>query len=397
MINSISIEEMIEEVDSVITEYEKKANETGENFNLFNILEIDSWENGHSKILAELLNPRGTHGNGSIFLKVFCDKLGLSDSDIEIEHATVETEKFIGFINEEYNKGGYIDIFISDKQNNRIIIENKIYATDQKNQLLRYHNFGKEKGGKTELFYLSLWEDNQPSAYSLGELTSKDYKIISYEKHIIGWLEECKKVSILNVVNETITQYSNILKQLTKQTTMDDMNKKIKEIILGNPKRYINAIEKAWEVQQEIVGEISQSLTNKMAKIYMDEKIILRDPSKWIKIQFFNENDGVWFGYSMYEKNEKILGAEAEKKISSILLDVIKEKGHLTSGANHNYIAWFYPSPFHEGNKFIEWKKEEMFKYAKETDLNDFIDKLIEQEKLVRQLFLERLQRANEI
>lgn len=394
------VKKMVEEVDKISEKYQNKVAESGENFNLFNILGIEAWENAHSKILAELLNPKGSHGQGDLFLKLFTDQLSIDNFDTH--SAEVKTEFYIGVIDSDYIKGGKIDILISDQNDNQIIIENKIYADDQRNQLVRYFNYGYKKRGKTELFYLTLW-GHEPSAYSKGTLTNKDYKTISYEKNIIEWLEECINWLIKpekpshTVLIETIRQYSNILKQFTKQTTMDKMKKDVKELILSNPTHYINAIDTAWEAQQEIVQEISQSLTNKMTEQFKNEEIRLLD-KKIIKVQFFNENDGVWFGYSMYDDGKR-LSCKDEDEISKLLLEVIKNKGYSASDANQNYIAWFFPIPFDkkDNHKFVQWSKQDMFRYANDTTMNDFVKKLMSQEKEVRELFLDRLSRENKI
>ena len=53
----------------------KKNNEIleimGTRFNIFHILGVSHYENTHSTILAELLNPEGTHGLHNSFLKLF--------------------------------------------------------------------------------------------------------------------------------------------------------------------------------------------------------------------------------------------------------------------------------------------------------------------------------------
>ena len=65
-------------------------------------------------------------------------------------------ERHIGQATE--NEGGRLDIIIEDG-NHAVIIENKIYAADQKHQLLRYDNYGKTHfpiSGGYRLIYLTL-------------------------------------------------------------------------------------------------------------------------------------------------------------------------------------------------------------------------------------------------
>ena len=136
---------------------EQKRNR-GEAFNVFSLLKMESNETAtHSAILAELLNPHGSHGCGSAFLSAFLLQVAL-DVDlslINLEEAEIEVEKIIGCKNEEATEGGRIDITIN-VGNMLFIIENKIYAQDQIHQLLRYDNYAKSTSKAYKLFYLTL-------------------------------------------------------------------------------------------------------------------------------------------------------------------------------------------------------------------------------------------------
>lgn len=43
----------------------------GAGFNVFRLCSVDHYEVMHSKILAEFLNPQGSHGQGTLFLACF--------------------------------------------------------------------------------------------------------------------------------------------------------------------------------------------------------------------------------------------------------------------------------------------------------------------------------------
>lgn len=50
----------------------------GESFNLFSILKMESKENStHSAFLGELLNPKGSHLLGDVFLRLFLKEIDL--------------------------------------------------------------------------------------------------------------------------------------------------------------------------------------------------------------------------------------------------------------------------------------------------------------------------------
>ena len=144
--------------------------------------------------------------------------------------AVVEVEKNVGKINSDYTAGGRIDIVLSDKEKQQVLIENKIYAKDQENQLVRYQNHN----SRAHLFYLTLFGEN-PSGYSSGPMNENHYRLISYKTDIIEWLNSCREKSVeLPVVRETITQYINLVKHLTNQTE-NNMKAEVRQIIINHP------------------------------------------------------------------------------------------------------------------------------------------------------------------
>jgi len=244
--------------------YDKIAEITGEKFNIFNVLKVDTNEVGtHSAILCELLSPHGSHGYKEEFLALFISKLEAKFNrpvHLLTNTAIVTIESHIGFINENNDEGGRIDILIKDSNHNAIIIENKIHAGDQYKQLIRYNKAYE----KAPIFYLTLF-GTEPSLESKGALIEGEhYACISYKEHIIPWLEECRKVAVNHpILRETITQYIILLKQLTHQTINDKMKKDIVELITKDS----NNIEAAFglvgtleDVKQSIVEKFTEKL-----------------------------------------------------------------------------------------------------------------------------------------
>lgn len=120
---------------------------------------------------------------------------------------------------------GRIDILIKDANKNALIIENKIYAADQYEQLKRYDQFAKKEFKAYQIYYLTLWG----SEASLQSGEGVNYLTISYADTIIRWLDKCIALAArLPLVRETLIQYSNHLKILTNQ----DMNAKNQEEIV---------------------------------------------------------------------------------------------------------------------------------------------------------------------
>lgn len=236
----INILNQVRIVSQKIKEQRKEKFERGENYNIFNDLGFMSDEvHLHSMFLANLLNPKGSHGQRGKFLEAFLKMLqktfpAISADSLEIDTtiASVEVEKYIG--RQTDSEGGRIDIYLTDGKHS-IIIENKIYAVDQHHQMLRYWNYGmSQKGDGTEksfvLIYLTL-DGCSPSKESLGEdLKENDIVCLSYKSGIRGWLDRCVELaSRTPLVRETINQYISTIDILTNNVMED--NKELLDIL----------------------------------------------------------------------------------------------------------------------------------------------------------------------
>ncbi|MDD2577713.1 MAG: PD-(D/E)XK nuclease family protein [Bacteroidales bacterium] len=213
------IKNLLNQVAIINKKNEEILDATGGRFNMFKICGVNHYENTHSAIIAEFLNPNGTHGLKSKLLECFIETLGIKD--FNSSKASVKTEHYTG--------DGRIDILIEDNQHKAMIIENKIYAPDQSEQLKRYDRYAQQqyKNGY-QILYLTL--DGQEASEQSGE--GVDYVNISYETDIINWLESCVSIATrYPIVRETIIQYINHLKQLTNQDMSTKNEEEVTEVL----------------------------------------------------------------------------------------------------------------------------------------------------------------------
>jgi len=273
------IEKFVEESESKLAENFKE----GKLFNIFNELSVNTKEVKHSLMLKSLINPKGNHGMGDAFYKLFIESLCLTDKEIwlnNIDNINVYDEYFIG--NEGDIKAdlkdkywGRIDLLIENKKAKKaIIIENKIYANDQPLQLIRYNNYAKKAYNNYTLVYLTL-DGKEPSFQSyLGneqgtiedgaeyQIKLNDIKQVSYSEHILNWLTSCSKVDeINNPVKSIIEQYINNIKELTYK--MESINK---NLLLGEYKELLTVITSRdiIEVRDEIRKDFFKKLKDKL-------------------------------------------------------------------------------------------------------------------------------------
>ena len=149
-------------------------------FNVFDFL--DKKEIGLSQIIAHLLNPSASHGQGTLFLQHFLklvkndgnwDHLNSKNVEVGTEHSTANNRR--------------IDIHVENwgEEHFRLAIENKPYAGDRKEQVLNYLQDLEKKAGDFLLVYISP-NGEGPSERSLPRENLSDweekFKVMAYAK-----------------------------------------------------------------------------------------------------------------------------------------------------------------------------------------------------------------------
>ena len=252
---------------------EERAKAAHERFNVFTTLLGENDEvRLHTRFLHCLLDPKGCHDCGSLFLDIFLAMLkenpGLNDSDelIPVEIPEVDEEWSIGK-EVPCPPHGQIDLLIK-RARFKIAIENKINAGEQNRQLAGYYEFLRKRPADTAwLFYLT--KDGKKSVTHEGA----PYVRISYANHILPWLEECLRESYRMVpINQGLLQYLEVVRQITGKTLQSTAMKPIAEIITQYPDlfRYRKQIQKATDmacanffdrlangIQKELQGEFN--------------------------------------------------------------------------------------------------------------------------------------------
>lgn len=318
------ISNLVKQVNTVISKYEELEKAKSENFNLFNIMNMRTDEvKTHSAIIAELLNPKGTHNLDDTFLKLFLVKINLNfNNELNLKDL-IKTKTFveynIGQISENLTEGGRIDILISNK-NFSICIENKINAGDQPYQLKRYHNYLSKKKNKTLLIYLTpngkepnndsicssqlineVWEKD----YSHFLCNEKDYFCISYRSFILEWLEECYIYTIDQpILRESLKQYIILIKSLTNQSKSIQMEKEIQEAILRDLKSADTIHNSFFDALNNVILSFCEHLKKSLTDIgFEKEKIEIRnwkDENRFFTLFLNNNEPNPRIGFEIY-------------------------------------------------------------------------------------------------
>lgn len=190
------------------------------NYNVFRILGLSKKEEKlHTPLLVNLLNPRGSHGQGRLFLIEFL-KL-LAD-----RHSVDGMTKFPQFTEDQVALGrwqvrkefsvteGRADIVISNATLKfLLVIENKIYSSEGDRQLQRYSDWldrQKAQFNKRTLVFLT------PSGRKAKSLEHGGYFTCSYKEDIAGLLHSAIEHVQAEKVSMTLRQYLSVVENLVK-------------------------------------------------------------------------------------------------------------------------------------------------------------------------------------
>lgn len=240
-------------------------------FNLLSIIEKDRDEaHVHSKVIYNLLSQDWGKKDKETFLTLFLKEIGIEDENIYDKNWEVTREKAFDLDTIK----GRLDFEIKSKDC-IYIIEMKIDAGDQPEQLIRYQEFAKEQHKKYKIFYLTL-DGHNASKKSIGEEENLEenqkveYTNISFKEEILNWLENCLKLvegkeNKLACINQYIASINKILGE--KETKIkDNILKSVKDI-----KTAITIYEKLNENLQKVLEsffeELNKKLKNKLKDI----------------------------------------------------------------------------------------------------------------------------------
>ncbi len=302
--NMEELKKLLEEVRLIHFKYEKILKSDENDFNIFSILRNDSDEvNLHSRFIYEILNPAGVHHKEGIFLELFLETVGISDFAMEDV-----------IVKREYKK---IDICITNKNRQAIIIENKIYAEDQDKQIQRYYETMQQEGFEDiKIIYLTLHGD-EPSSQSMGTLENNKDELIStmsYRNDVDNWLNKCiKDAATFPTLRETFVQYRTLIQKLTGQYHIKGYIMEIKDLLMDEKNiRLATDISQALtevqiEIQYQFWKELESCLENKNYHIQNESKVSRKHVESYYTKSKMNKGYGININLSDIYNNEKLL------------------------------------------------------------------------------------------
>lgn len=161
-----NIEKLLSDLNLVLQKSKVKEHESylkGEKFNIFRVCGVDHYETTHSAILAEFLNPKGCHGQGTMYLHLFLNMLMLKEKGLPFTFSENDASVYTEYPIDD----GRVDILLKNSESQIIVIENKIYAYEQNEQLARYGKWAKANSKEHKdyaIIYLTLYGKESETA-----------------------------------------------------------------------------------------------------------------------------------------------------------------------------------------------------------------------------------------
>ncbi len=374
----INISNLLSQVSIIKNKYDDLAEYTGENYNVFNVLGIYNDELSHSKIIGDLLNAKGKHGQKDTFLRLFLKELPSFENNssqfkviktFKTANSRVFIEKHIGKVNYENGEGGRIDILINDGKNN-IIIENKVWAGDQYLQLVRYNNQDKN----APILYLTL-EGKEPKTSSRDNLKlGETFICISYKDTIKKWLENCiKEMTNKPIIRESLNQYLVLVKQLTNQSTNNKMKEEIINLLIKSPEN-LKAAKAISDNYQNALKKINLKLINRLFlflnELGIETSINLTEKS--------NRVDDVFIPLKEFELEDVELGINIELANNHYFFCIVEKNKKRDTNFNTNNkfknIKDFLHSRVENLNVFNGWTIGKSHEFIIGLDINDYTE-----------------------
>lgn len=278
-----------------IIDFKYKKLRSKDSFNIFEILINRTDEvNLHSKFICELLDCTGSHNMGNAFAEHFIQIIDIPDFSLE------NYEVF-----KEYKN---IDILLANKTQ-AIIIENKIWAYDQNQQLERYYKeIIKEGFSDVYVIYLTL-DGKEPGLNSVGKLMDKaKIFLVSYNYHVSKWIDECIKLSArIPQLRETLVQYQRLINDLTGNTMEQEQLNELIELISKNDnvlkaqKIVESWVHVEWHTEFDFWNDLAQKISSKYKILETQKYSAEKLDNIWHKTRNRNPLYGIMFKIADYK------------------------------------------------------------------------------------------------
>lgn len=390
-----NLQSLLKDVSAILTKHAEISKATSGDFNVFKITDTGTDERIMCRMLYELLNPKGSHGQGDTYLELFMKNVLRLDKSAK--NAKVARE---------YNADGrFIDLVI-ELPNLFIPLEVKIWAGDQSKQLFDYYSFAKKKnsGTSTKVYYLTI-DGTAPSSESKEDLSDKDIVCLSWKDDIKNWLDSClstPETIRLAPIREVLLQFKQAILKFTGQVE----NKVMKEIVqlLSNSeqnmrsakavvdaftncktqlvKKFFNALHE--KINEEFKGQCEEITTDSDYDIsktpYPGMSFDIKRKAEDIDFIFgigVESSIPLFVGFGYMKNGERIADNEMSKNLRKYFRDI--------DGTRCTPYFIFFEHIIFENEKIslMNFNDDNSFKLFDSAKFDEIIDSTVEQAKMI--------------
>ena len=373
--NVSAVSALLKRGTDIVNDYDESCRKNGLKYNVFKTARIHKDEVVMCRVLADLLNPRGSHCKGDKYLKPFWEIVQSKSANcpgIDTANAKVETEHYL--------VGGRIDIVIADSKN-FVAMEVKIGAGELPDQIKKYADYSKTKnaGRNVPVLFLTLHGDEAKTA------GKREYISVSFGRDILDWLEKCLQTEKTGPISEVMKQLAVAVKSTLGYSEDAQMEKAIINEIFQS--------EETMRAAAEIV-KATNALNDENWRLFK-EAILKKVQERLPKIEV-GTSDGYenWWDIAVSIKNgaytlhvnydwkkilivgkRKEIPASVKDKINAVMTEVMGT--HISSRKNVN---WWTDKTRYPGMETVDETVYQLLLYKKykngQKEVADYIAKM---------------------
>lgn len=338
-------------VQAITEKNEEMLQHSANDYNVYKIMQIDKKELMINRVIADLLNPNGSHRQGAIFLSYFMAQV------FQDQAYTLEMLKDAHVFKEyKINHDLQIDIYIVIGET-RIPVAIKINHKDELKPLAEYVPFA--TGDEPAILYITPY--GTKPAYDL-HLQGKEQMLIcrSFETDMFEWLQSCvnychaRDLSLIegavqqllfSIESYTAHQPKGFALNVSKLLSSSSQQMKNALVIEENLMKI--KVNKLFEVFQAIEAKVGLPPIDNHPNHYKQQGILenyVDGKRDWLPGLYFHagEVDGIplmlcaetnWYLYATF----RLL-----KPSDTLLQKAAKQLAHLSSSGNTNEMYWEY-------------------------------------------------------